>query len=699
VVALWVAAGIGVSFVGTFIFLPMVGISLNMFSLFGLLLVIGIVVDDALVVGESINRQVEIGRKGLDAAIIGTQIVLKPVIFAVLTTMLAFSPFLFIGGMFKTFLASIAWTVILALTFSLIESFLILPSHLAHMEPPKKTGLLRFQQRFADGLLWFADRFYRPMAQLAIQMRLLTITIFLGFFALATSLVVQGWVPMSFEPDIENDFVQMNVSMQEGTSWARTQQVYAQIEAANAELDRVLEEKTGKDVFLSAQLWAWTGGINGFNVFASGDERGMTMAEISDIYRDIIGPIPDAQEISLSSSFGGSGNRFMVAIETNDLDQAALAANEIKEYLRSVPILYDVRDNLQAPLDELRLKLRPGAERFGVTVQDVSRQLRQAYYGEEVQRLPREGQDVRVMVRYPEQTRQNLEALYSEFRIRTADGREIPVSSVVEFETGPAVRYIRRTDRKRSVMIMARIREGADAGPLRGEFFGQIVPQILAKYPDVDIVRRGQDQAQSEFFSNFFVGMTAALLGMYMLLAIAFGSYFQPLLIMSAIPFGFMGAVFGHLIFGVSFSVFSFFGITAAAGVVVNDNLVLVDYVNRLRAEGAGAVAALVEAGTVRFRPIILTSVTTFVGLLPILLENSIDAEFLKPVVVSLAFGVFFALFVTLFFVPAMYAAGADVTRFAKGIWTGERQPRLGDGASKDGIPEITGSEHHVPAE
>jgi multidrug efflux pump subunit AcrB len=364
-----------------------------------------------------------------------------------------------------------------------------------------------------------------------------------------------------------------------------------------------------------------------------------------------------------------------------------------------VPILYDVRDNLQAPLDELRLKLRPGAERFGITVQDASRQLRQAYYGEEVQRLPREGQDVRVMVRYPKETRESLESLFGEFRIRTPDGRQIPVASVVEFETGPAVRYIRRTDRKRSVTIMARIREGADAGPLRGEFYGEVVPEILAKYPDVDIVRRGGDEDQAEFFNSFFVGMMAALLGMYMLLAIAFSSYFQPLLIMSAIPFGFMGAVFGHMLFGVDFSVFSFFGITAAAGVVVNDNLVLVDYVNRLRDQGAGAFAALVEAGTVRFRPILLTSVTTFIGLLPILLENSIDAEFLKPVVVSLAFGVFFALFVTLLFVPAMYAAGTDIARFLRGIWTGERQPRFGEGASKEGVPEIKGSEHHVPAE
>lgn len=698
IVAFWVAAGIGVAFIGTFIFMPMVGVSLNMLSLFGLLLVIGIVVDDALVVGESITRQVEIGRTGLDAATVGTQIVMKPVIFAVLTTMLAFSPFLFIGGAFKAFLQAISWTIILALAFSLIESFLILPAHLAHLKPPSDRGLMKFQRKLADGLLWFADRFYRPLITAAIHGRAITLVFFLGMFSMSVALVAQGWIPLKFDPDIENDFLQMNITMQEGSAWARTEQVCDQIEAANIELDRVLQNRTGKDVFESGQLWCWSGGINGFNVFASGDDRGITMAEVGDIYRDIIGPIPDAQEISISSTFSDGSNFFGLSIETNDLDQAAAAADEIKAYLRTQSILYDVRDNLQAPLDELRLKLRPGAERFGVTVQDVARQLRQAYYGDEVQRLPRDGQDVRVMVRYPLEERESLEGLYSKFRIRTPDGREIPVSSVVEFETGPAVRFIRRTDRKRSVSIFARIREGADAGPLRGEFYGQIVPQILAKYPAVDVTRRGGDQEQAEFFSSFLVGMAAALLGMYMLLAIAFGSYWQPVLIMSAIPFGFMGAAFGHAMFGIEISIFSFFGIAAAAGVVVNDNLVLVDYVNRLRAQGAGAFAALVEAGTVRFRPILLTSVTTFIGLLPILLERSIDAEFLKPVVVSLAFGVAFALFVTLFFVPAMYAVGADIQRGVKGLWTGERQPRLGEGASVDGVPEIKGAEG-APAE
>ena len=692
-VAFWVAAGIAVSFIGTFIFLPMVGVSLNMLSLFGLLLVIGIVVDDALVVGESINRQVEIGRTGIDAAVVGTQIVVKPVVFAVLTTMLAFSPFIFIGGMFAQFLQSISWTIILALTFSLIESFLILPSHLAHLKPPSDKGFFKFQRKIADSLLWFADRFYRPAVSMAVHGRALTITTFFGFFMVSVALVAQGWIPLSFAPKIENTFIDTNLNLQEGASWPRTLQVYEQVEAATVELKRVLAEEQGVEVVTSSQIFARPGYLNSFVTLAPTDVAGIGSSQVSERFRDLIGPIPDATEVRMMNDFGGDSGWFSVSIDTNDLDQAAAASDEIKAYLRSVPQLFDVRDSLQAPIDELRLKLRPGAERFGVTVQDVSRQLRQAYYGDEVQRLPRDGQDVRVMVRYPLETRQSIESLYTGFRIRTPDGREIPVSSVVEFETGPAVRFIRRTDRKRSVSIFARIREGADIGPLRDEFYSDVVPEIVAKYPEVDVVRRGTDQEQSEFLNSLTVMGLAALLGMYMLLAIAFGSYFQPVLIMSAIPFGFMGAVFGHMIFGVEFSIFSFFGIAAAAGVVVNDNLVLVDYVNRLRAEGAGAMAALVEAGTVRFRPILLTSVTTFIGLMPIIFEQSLDAQFLKPVAIALAFGVFFALFVTLFFVPAMYAVGADISRFLTSIWTGERQPRLGEGASAGGVPQIKGAE------
>lgn len=696
VVAFWVAAGIAISFIGTFVFLPMIDVSLNMLTLFAMLLVIGIVVDDALIVGESIHRMTERGKEGLSAAIVGAQIVAKPVIFAVLTTMIAFAPFLFIGGGASAFLRCISWTIIFALTFSLIESFFILPAHLAHMKKPKQTGLLKFQQRLADSLLWFADRFYRPVIKLALVMRYFTVVVFSGFFIVAICMLMFGHVRFNFMPDVEQRFIELRVDMQRGTPFSRTLQIYDQVDEAVNKLDKELEERNGMDIVQSAQVWAWSGGMYSFITLEAAENRDQTLGEISDRLRDLIGPIPDAEDVSLSTSFtGDGGDRFVVSLESTDLEELQVAVSKIRDHLGEFGELYDIGDSFESSQEELIFTLKPGADRFGLTIGEVSRQVRQAFYGEEAQRLPRGGQDVRVMVRYPLETRESLESL-SNMRIRTLDGREIALSAVADISYAPAVRRISRVDRKRSVRVWSRIRDGADAGPLRKEFFGTFVPQLLTDHPKVEVSRRGNDQEQQEFMMEILTLYGIALFGMYMLLAIAFGSYFQPIMIMTAIPFGFMGAIFGHWLMGENFAMFSIFGICAAGGVVVNDNLVLVDYVNRLRKEGAGAMAALIEAGVVRFRPILLTSVTTFIGLAPILFfEDSFDAKFLKPMVISLSFGVLFALFVTLIFVPAVYAVGVDIARFFRGLWTGEKQPALGQGDSK--AHELPDIDPHAP--
>lgn len=690
VVAFWVAAGIAISFVGTFIFLPMVGVSLNMLSLFALLLVIGIVVDDALVVGESIHRQTERGKEGISAAIIGTQIVAKPVVFAVLTTMIAFSPFLFIGGGMADFTKHIAWTIMLALTFSLIESFFILPAHLGHMSKPEQKGLLKFQERIADSLVWFADRFYRPLIKLSLTMRYLTVTIFIGLFALSFAMLNLGYLKFSFMPEVESRFIMMEVDMQRGTPFSRTLQVYDQVQSAVDELDGQLEERNGMPIIQSTEVWAWSGGMNIFMLMEDSSKRDQTMGEIGSDLRALVGPIPDAEDVSVNTNVtGDSGERFVISLESTNLEELQKVVGEIQNYMGQFGELYDIGNSLEASQDELIFTLKPGADRFGLTIGEISRQVRQAFYGEEAQRLPRGGQDVRVMVRYPLETRESLESL-SNMRIRLNDGREIALSAVADISYAPAVRRISRIDRKRSVRIWSRVREGADAGPVRREFFETFVPQLLTDHPSVEVSRRGADQEQQEFFMDVLMLYGMALFGMYMLLAIAFGSYFQPIMIMSAIPFGFAGAVFGHLLLGENFAMFSIFGICAAGGVVVNDNLVLVDYVNRLRKEGAGAFAALVEAGVVRFRPILLTSLTTFIGLIPILTEDSFDAKFLRPMVVALAFGVLFALFVTLIFVPALYGVGVDIARFFRALWTGEKQPHFGEGDSlTHDIPNI----------
>ena len=652
-VAFWVAGGIAISFLGAFIFLPATGVTLNFLSLFGLLLVLGIIVDDALVVGESIHRQVERGKTGLDAAIAGTQLVAKPVFFAVITTMIAFLPFIFISNEASQFLKHLTYTIIFALAFSLIESFLILPSHLSHLKPENKNSLFyKLQRGFSGGMIGLANNVYKPLISLSLKLRYFTITIFIGFFALSIALMAQGWIKAAFMPNIEGTFMFISIEPREGTPYKRNLQIYDIVDTAYAQLKKEMKQANGgEDVIENIYIEANDDNVFAFLNVVGADDRTMKMQTIAERFQELIGEIPDAESMNFNYTINQNWTGIFYGIEADNLEDLLLAAEDMKAHLRSIDGVFDVSDSLTSATDEIRVNLKPGAERFGLSLAEVTRQVRQAYYGQEVQRLPREGEDVRVMVRYPKKTRESLNSLNS-FRIRTADGREVPLLAVAEISYAPAVERIQRFARKRSAYVSAEIREGADATAIKKAFNETYIPTWKQRHPGVASRDRGGDKEQKEFNAEITRLYLIAFFAMYMTLAIAFGSYTQPILIMTAIPFAFMGAMYGHLIFNVPFAMFSVFGIGAAAGVVVNDNLVLMDYVNRLRREGVGAYAALVEAGVTRFRPIILTSLTTFIGLFPILLEQSFDAQFLRPAVVSLAFGVLFALFVTLFFVP-----------------------------------------------
>jgi multidrug efflux pump subunit AcrB len=683
-VAVWVTVGIAVSFAGAFIFMPMTGVSLNMLSLFAFLLVIGVVVDDAIIVGESIHNETEEKGGGLDAATLGSQLVAKPVFFAVLTTMIAFLPWLFMSGGTSQFTKHITLTIVFALTFSLIESFFILPSHLAHMKPQNKNGVYyRLQRVFAEGLTNFADRIYRPIIKMALRFRYFTVAGFIVAFAVAASLLAQGWISFKFMPEVQGTFISMTVRLPEGAPYSRSLQIFDEVEAAAARLKANKGQVKGEDFVKSVYIRAEEGRIVSYVTIIEAEKRRESTQDVAEQFRAELSEIPDAEEINVTYTINNSGPDFSFGIESDDLEELRLATLDIQNYLRTLPGVYDVRNNLQSATPELQISLKPGAERFGFTLAEVSRQVRQAFYGEEVQRLPRKGQDVRVMVRYPASDRESLTTIES-MRIRTRDGREVPLSAVADANFAPSFKRIERRDRHRSARITAELKDSVDRAATMKIFNQEFVPEWKRRHAGVNLAARGDAEAQAEFMGEFFSLYAVAFFAMYMLLAIAFGSYWQPLLIMSAIPFGFMGAAFGHFIFGLDFALFSFFGVGAAAGVVINDNLVLIDYVNRLRAEGEGAFAALVKAGVGRFRPILLTSITTFIGLMPIMFERSTDAQFLMPMVVALAWGVFFATFVTLVFVPAMYAVGADIARFYRWAWTGEKQPKIGEGASSD---------------
>jgi len=702
IVAIWVAVGIAVAYAGGTAFLPAVGVSLNMLSLFAFLLVTGVVVDDAIVVGENIHNQVERGKTGVDAAIIGTQLVAKPVMFAVITTIMAFAPWMMLSGPEVQFTRQISLVVMFALAFSLIEVMLILPAHLSHMKPQQsKNPLMKIQRIFADGLVSFARNVYRPFVEGALKVRYITIAVFIAAFMMAIGLQATGWLGFKFMPEIESEWVQVDIQFPEGTPFSRAEAVKERLTIARQAVAQQYRDEYGDDavMFKGASEMAFNGRVRAWIETVQPEERpgGVPTSEVAERLRDAIGPIPDAEEINFTATFNNDQPGIMFSINASSMEELRSAVDDLKTQLGTYDAVYDITDNLQSSVNELQISLKPGAEGLGLNLADVTRQVRQAYYGEEVQRLPREGQDVRVMVRYPQETRENLDSL-RDLRIRTADGREVPFDAVAEAEFAPGVQRILRRDRLRSATVSAEVTDPVSQGDVMKDLRENYFPEWQQRHPGVTRGVLGDQQGQQEFLQEVLVLQLIMFGSMYILLAVAFRSYFQPLLIMTAIPFATAGAYFGHVIFGMPLALFSFFGIGAAAGVVVNDNLVLVDMVNRLRREGMGAYQALVEAGTQRFRPILLTTVTTFVGIMPIMAETSTQAAFLKPMVVSLAFGVVFALFLTLFLVPALYAAGVDVARFFRGLWTGQKQPKFGSSWEEEkefgAVPE-----NAVPAE
>lgn len=679
-VAFWVAIGIAVAFAGAFIFMPIAGISLNFLSIFGFLLVIGVVVDDAIIVGESIHNQIETdGKGGPKSAIVGTQLVVKPVFFAVLTTIIAFAPWIFVGGGAAQYTRQISFTITFALIFSLIEAFFILPAHLSRLKPQKKSGVFyRIQRIFSEGILDVARNIYQPLIRLALRFRYITVVSFLVAFAFSVALLAQGWIGFKFIPEIHGTYISLNVRMPEGSSFNRAEQIYDEVSRTANKLKTDLgDAKDGAPYIKSVYIAGEESEIVSYITITEALNRDESTKQVAEKFRELLGSIPDAEEISVGFTQNNRGAELSFGIESNDLEELRIATHDLQNYLRTLPGVFNVRNSLQSATPEVRIELKPGAERFGLTLAEVSRQVRQAFYGEEVQRLPRNGQDVRVMARYPKTARESLASIET-MRIRTTDGREVPLSVIADAVFAPSYKQIGRRDRSRSARVTADVTENVDRSLLLENYRREFVPEWQRRNPEATIAQRGDTEQQAEFTRDIFPLFMIALFVMYTLLAIAFSSYWQPALIMTAIPFGFMGAAFGHALFGLDFALFSFFGVAAAAGVVVNDNLVLIDYVNRLRNQGMGAFGALVTAGVGRFRPIMLTSFTTFIGLLPIMFEQSTDAQFLKPTIVSLAFGIVFATAVTLIFVPAMYAVGADIARYYRLAWTGVKQPRVG---------------------
>ena len=663
-VALWVTAGIGVAFMGTFALLPANDVSLNILSTFAFLMVLGIVVDDAIVVGESIHHHSGTMGGGVQGAVAGARAVARPVIFAVLTTMVAFAPWFFLTGEDVQVTRQLSIVITAALAFSLIEAFFILPAHLNNLQPRTAgSALSRWQQRIEEGIVGFAKTRYRALAERVIRYRYLTASVFVSFLVISVGVFSSGWVKFSFMPEVENELIYVNVVLPTGTPYSRALSVLDQLQEAEKELIREVEERAEAEGGKGKIVEGWytrsrRDSVIAIVKLAPPEERAMSAKAAATRLRELVGEIPDADEIEVNYTMNNSTPRISYILRHPDPETLSHVANLVKVQMQEYDGTYYVRDNLRGASDELHMQLLPGAEQLGLTLAEVSRQVRHAYFGEEVQRLPRANGDVKVMVRYPQAQRNSLESL-SNFMVRTADGRQVPLFSVVDVELASGAQRIQRRDGERMIRVTAEVIDELQSD-IRRDMDDNFVPELERQYPELRI--GGSIEEEEIFFNEIGALYAIAFFVMYALIAVAFKSYWLPLLVMTAVPFGFMGAIYGHLLFGVSMAMFSFFGIGAAAGVVINDNLVLVDYIGRLRQQGKEAFEAVVESGVARFRPILLTTLTTFVGLMPIMAERSTDAQFLKPAVLALAFGVLFALFVSLLLVPALYCIGVDIS-------------------------------------
>jgi len=662
-VALWVTSGIAVAFMGTFAFLPSSDVSFNVISTFAFLLVLGIVVDDAIVVGESIHAHAEKSGGGDNAAINGAYAVSKPVIFAVLTTVLAFAPWFFVSGETAQITRQLSIVITLALTFSLIEAFLILPSHLRDLKPRDMTRrFARHQTKIEHGLVNFANTQYRAIIEWAVRNRYFTAASFVALFIISIGVFSSGWVKFNFMPQVENEQIYVSVDLPAGTPWERSLEVLEQLQNAERKLVAEIEvENPDKKLIEGWYTRSRWDNVLAIIRLAPPEERALSARETAERFQALIGDVPDAEAISVNYTLNDGNPRVTYMLRGSDLDALRSASLAIQEQLRTYENAFFIRDSQRGEREEILLQLKPGATQMGLTLAEVSRQVRQAYYGEEVQRLPREIGDVRVMVKYPKTLRENLASL-DEFRIRTPKGDSVPLAAVADFEIGSGVQRIERRDGQRVIYVSADVT--ADAmSTISKDMRENIIPKLEKQYQTVKFGQGGSQEEEAEFLGEIQALYIVAMFGMYALIAVAFRSYWLPLLIMTAIPFGFMGAIYGHLLFGIPLALFSYFGIGAAAGVVVNDNLVLVDYIRRLQEQGQSLIQSVIEAGVNRFRPILLTTVTTFIGLLPIMAERATSAQFLKPAVLSLAFGVLFALFVTLLLVPSLYVIGDDIRR------------------------------------
>ncbi|NIZ05780.1 efflux RND transporter permease subunit [Pseudoalteromonas sp. HF66] len=661
--ALWVMIGLPVCFLGAMMMMPLFGISINIVSLFAFIMVLGIVVDDAIVIGESAYTEIEKKGGGVVNVVNGAKRVATPATFGVLTTIAVFAPFTLSSGPESAFFFGIAVVVILCLVFSLIESKLILPAHIAHTKFPPinpNSWRARFNKRFFS----FVNGPYKRFIELCVEWRWFVLFAFIGLLILTFGLISSNQVRVVPTPKVPHDFPQIRLEMNENASDIQTINAIRDIEAMVQKVDQETEREFGQK--LIRDILVFNQGRTEAQLLAplvDEELRPYNAFELSRRWREQMPSIPGVKSLQIYDDVNGGGmdGEFGYLLYGPDIDTLNDAGRRFIQLLQQQKGLFDISSTIDPASKEVQLSLKPVAYDLGLDLANIANQVGASFYGGEAQRVIRRGEEVRVMVRYPKLTREAFASLKHAV-ITTPAGQEVMLGDVVELNEKPGISYIRREGGYRTVYIYGSIDEEAiEPGEVVKQVDENLLPQLKEEYPSVKTELGGsieEQQAQANEQIMFFIG---GMILVYILLAVPLKSYSQPLIVMSVIPFSLTGAIWGHFWFGLDISLMSGFGLIAAAGVVINDSLVMTDFVNQARREGISTRQAVIEAGCARFRAITLTSITTFAGVLPIMFETSLQAKFVIPMAVALGFAVMFATLITLVLVPCLYIVMSDI--------------------------------------
>lgn len=670
--AMWVTMGIPTSFLGAFLFLPSMDITINMISMFAFIIALGIVVDDAIVVGENVYDYRNQGMSFVKAAILGTRDVAVPVTFSILTNIVAFLPLCFVPGVVGKIWKVIPLVVITVFTISWVESLLILPSHLAHAHRRSKNRLATFlherQQAFSRKFERFIENVFAPFLDRCIKYRAITVALGIAVFVVVLSFVISGRVGMILMPRVESDYTIVTATLPFGSSMPKVENVNDfLLKKANEVIAENGGDKLSKGVYTrinenEAQV----------RIYLTDPEiRPISTTQLTGLWRDKVGQIPGLESLRFESDRGGPGSGAALTIELSHRNIEVLdkASAKLAELLSDFPNVKDIDDGYTPGKEQLNFKIKPEGQSLGLTGQEIARQVRNSFYGAEALRQQRGRNEIRVRVKLPEAQR-NSEYDVEQLLVRTPAGKDVPLMEVATVERGRSYTSIQRRNGRRTVTVTANVEPIDDTSQVKTTLEEDILPQLIKDYPGLSYRWAGRQEDFSEGMQSLMVGFVFAMLAIYAMLAIPFKSYFQPVIVMVAIPFGIIGAVIGHMLMGYSLSMMSMMGIVALSGVVVNDSLVLIDYANQIRKNSTlSAFEAIHQAGIRRFRPIMLTTLTTFGGLAPMIFETSRQARFMIPMAISLGYGILFSTAITLVLVPCLYMMLEDsIKHYRKGV-------------------------------